>query len=194
MQTLLSYVVVSDEDSSDTSYQLPKSVLALIGMESPVNAVFTGLFGVRSNATLMPYLTKQLKLERGQTLCPVGVDIDVELNATQYNGLENGDVLVRESNVLNTLRLRADLAKYIQAAWRTCGASLRSKTDERFPTTPTTVPHYIDVLRSPEHFPHLDLIVYQVQTPAGKVAVASVYKKPSKLSPWMDLKGTVDLL
>lgn len=193
MQTLLSYVVVSSDDSNDTSYQLPRSVLSLIGMESPVNAVFTGVFGVRSNSTFMSYLSKELNLERNQTLCPVGVEIDVELNATKYNGLKDGGVLIRESNVLNTLRLRADLAKYIQAEWRKCGAAARSKVDERFPTTPTSVPHYIDILRSSDNFPHLDLIVYQVQTPAGKIAVASAYIQPFKLSPWMDLEAKIEL-
>ena len=187
MQTLLSYLVVSDGDSADTKYKLPRSVLSLIGMESPVNAVFTGVFGVRSNSTLMPYLSKQLKLKRGQTLCPVGVDIDVSINATHYNGLEGGDVLVRDSNTLNTLRLRADLNRYIQGVWKECGAADRSKGDERFPSAPTSVPHYIDVLRSPQHFPQLDLIIYQIQSPAGKISVASAYIKPAQISPWMDL-------
>ncbi len=192
MQTLFSYVLISDKDDDETIYKVPRSVLSQLGMESPLTAVYTGIFGTRSNSTVLPYLNKHFAPERGQRFCPVVIKIPLELNAIHYFGVEEGDILINDSKILNMQRLRSDLIHRIQGIWVDSGAAERSDNDARFPYKPTEVPQYIDTLRSVTNFPQLELILYQVATPAGNLVVGSAYVKPVSASPWTDLKGTIE--
>mgnify|MGYP003675497612 CR=1 FL=1 len=194
MQTLLSYIIYSERDTKETVYKLPKSILTLVGMPSPVAATFTGVYGRRGHAKFIAHLYKVLDLEDDQEICPVDVTFDVSINATHYNGLSDADVIVTESKALNTLRLRADLGHEIRQIWSEVNetAGKAAEVESKFPTQGTARPDYIDALRAPRNFPHLDLIIYNALTPAGQLSIASSYIEPVSISPWLELPGKIE--
>ena len=122
MQSLLFYTNFNESDTPDTKHELDTSVLTMLGLESPPGALYTGLYGASSSRKAFPFLDALFR-EQGHRCCAVTVDFDFDVYPLRYTGIKertnSDDILISESKVLNTLRLRPDLKTEIKAQWKT---------------------------------------------------------------------------
>jgi len=194
MQSLFFYTPFSDLDTADTEHIVRSCALSLLGLESPAGALYTGLYGVSSNRKAFSYMDAIYR-EQGQRCCAVSVDFDFDVYPLLYTSIEERgttvDILISQTNVLNTLRLRPDLKAQVKAQWNSLVAT-SVPTIKPVPTHPFTETKLIDSLL--ENYPKVELIVYQVMSPVGLLSVASVYnKKPVALAALFDIEGTIIL-
>lgn len=192
MQSLLFYTKFNNSDTSDTNHELDHSVLSMLGVETPPGALYTGLYGASSSRKAFSFLDTMFK-EEGQRCCAVTVDFDFDVYPLRYTGIKertnSDDILISQSKVLNTLRLRPDLKSQIKAQWETrmieAGAPIKPELPQ-----PITQIDLVDTFLI--DYPNVELFIYQVMSPVGPLSVGSVYSKhPIELSPWFDIEGTV---
>ena len=194
MQTLYFYAPFSDTDTASTSHVANASVLSLLGMESPTGALYTGLYGTSAHRKAFPYIDAIYK-KQGQRCCAISVEFDFDVYPLCYTGIEERegivDILVGQSIVLNTLRLRPDLKSQIKSQWQSLMMANGEPITPALPK-PITQTHLVDELLV--HYPQTALFIYQVASPVGTLSVASVYNtSPTSVTPLLDIDGQVTL-
>jgi len=192
MQSLLFYTNFNESDTPDTKHELDTSVLTMLGLESPPGALYTGLYGASSSRKAFPFLDALFR-EQGHRCCAVTVDFDFDVYPLRYTGIKertnSDDILISESKVLNTLRLRPDLKTEIKAQWKTRMIEAGAPVKPELPQ-PITQIELVDSLLV--DYPNVELFIYQIMSPVGPLSVGSIYnKQPLSLNPWFDIEGSV---
>jgi hypothetical protein len=192
MQSLIFYTQFTESDDGDTHHELDHCVLEMMGLESPPGALYTGLYGASSSRKAFPVLDGMFR-EQGKRCCAVTADFDFNVFPLRYTGIDArknaDDILISQSQVLNSLRLRPDLKSQIKSQWKDTMTEAGAPTKPELPQAISQVKLIDDFLI---HYPQVELFIYQVISPAGPLSVGSVYKKhPKVLTPWFDIEGTV---
>lgn len=186
MQKLTTFIIFKPAGEAGKAQVLNSSILSMLGVKGPESALFTGVYGVKSNTVAYQQLHKGLK--PGEALCMITAEMSAHINAMDYVGLAGGKN-IEEVTALNLMRMRADLAGVIREIWtEALGAKYRAN-ERKFPAEATRHAWAIEAIKSA--FPHLKQIIYPVLTKGGIINVGSCWELPSRLEPHRSLPGEI---
>lgn len=162
--------------------KLQRSVLPLLGLDSPVGAI-TGCYGWTTARELISHTVRK---ENDSSIVPVEVRMQTMRLGKEWAATRT-DYTDPEVDTLNLLRMSVDLKKEIQHIWngyfRTAITMSEAETEMNFLKVATAKPEYISKLVKEPMFQHIKCVIYPVKSVVGVTPMISYFGDYEELKP-----------